>query len=97
MGGDLASIPDEETYVMLRDRAYKLLVAEWWIGLNDRDEEGTFVWSDGTTGGYRPWADGEPNDSGGEDCGHFWTAHGGMYNDMPCDRVQPYICQLETP
>ncbi|MEM7604960.1 MAG: MopE-related protein, partial [Myxococcota bacterium] len=39
----------------------------WWIGLDDRDSEGTFVWFDGTPlGSYQPWdisnpADPEPN------------------------------------
>ena len=43
-----------------------------WIGANDVDSEGTWVWSDGTPFTYSGfWATGEPNDWGSnEDCGH---------------------------
>ena len=34
-----------------------------WIGYNDIDNEGTFVWDDGSTSTYTNWADGEPNDA----------------------------------
>ncbi|XP_078275517.1 C-type lectin-like [Rhinoraja longicauda] len=39
-----------------------------WIGLNDRENEGTFTWIDGSSQSYRNWLSGEPNHSGNEDC-----------------------------
>ncbi|XP_022103539.1 snaclec rhodocetin subunit gamma-like [Acanthaster planci] len=31
-----------------------------WIGLNDAQKPGEFVWTDGTAGSYRNWSPGEP-------------------------------------
>ena len=47
--------------------------ANCWIGLNDLETEGTWVWADGSDSTYRHWAPNEPNDSGGvQDCGCTW-------------------------
>ena len=54
-----------------------------WIGYNDIDNEGTFVWDDGSTSTYTNWADGEPNDAiGNTNCVH--TYHTGEWNDGYC-------------
>ena len=50
---------------------------------NDIDNEGTFVWDDGSTSTYTNWADGEPNDAiGNTNCVH--TYHTGEWNDGYC-------------
>ena len=36
--------------------------SDCWIGINDRDNEGTFIWADGTESAYTRWSSGEPND-----------------------------------
>lgn len=76
-----------------------------WIGLNDREEEGQWVWPDGTlawAGGvdgvahaYTNWNAGEPNDSNGEDCAELRADSAtGSWNDLDCgddrDRV---VCE----
>ena len=46
-----------------------------WSGMNDREEEGTWVWASGERVGYRNWMAGEPNDyAGQEDCQVFCYA-----------------------
>jgi len=43
-----------------------------WIGLNDLEKEGTFVWPDGSQTSYQPWAFNQPDNltgPEGEDCG----------------------------
>ena len=34
-----------------------------WIGLNDRSDEGAYVWYDGSDSDYRNWGPGQPNNS----------------------------------
>jgi PKD repeat protein len=54
-----------------------------WIGLNDRAEEGTFVWVSGDKSSYRHWSPGQPdNNDGVEDCGHMYMT--GLWNDLNC-------------
>ena len=55
-----------------------------WIGLNDMSREGGFIWSDGSAVAYVNWDDGEPNNSGEEDCGLILAGKGGVWNDAKC-------------
>ena len=67
----------------------------WWIGLNDRDVEGTFRWHDGTTAVFLPWNEDEPNDGGGlfgaEDCVELLPP--GTWNDQGCEDPRPFVCE----
>lgn len=55
----------------------------YWIGLNDVDTEGAFVWSNGDAATYTNWAGGEPNNLGNEDYVVInWSANGN-WNDCP--------------
>lgn len=93
-GGDLASIHSDEVQAAVKDAAFDLLYANWWIGLNDIDEEGSWAWSDGSVFNYENWNPNEPNDSNGEDCGHLSTWGDGGWNDLQCGNSYPQICQL---
>ncbi|KAK0132904.1 C-type lectin domain family 10 member A [Merluccius polli] len=63
-----------------------------WIGLSDRDTEGTWKWVDGTNMTSSFWKDGEPNNYDGmEDCGV--TSVKGGWNDVSCTRPFPWICE----
>ena len=63
-----------------------------WIGINDIDNEGTFMWADGTESTYTRWGSGEPSDSGGdEDCGETFPNE--YWNDDSCTRLSLcYFC-----
>jgi hypothetical protein len=67
--------------------------SRFWTGGNDREDEGTFVWSDGEPLTYTDWRSGEPNDYGsGEDC--LVINDGGTWNDGTCESEFGYICQV---
>jgi hypothetical protein len=66
-----------------------------WIGLNDREEEQTFVWSDGhpyDPGEASPW--GYMGDTAGiEDC--VYIHEDGKWYDIDCLSVRRIICASE--
>lgn len=69
-----------------------------WIGLDDRETEGHFIWQTGTFVPFTNWHPGEPNDSGGnEDCTIMQDV-GALsirrWNDIPCDLNRAYFCEL---
>ena len=70
----------------------------WWIGLDDSAVEGRFDFSDGRswsppdTEPFTNWAGGEPNDSGGEDCGHI-IGFISAWNDIPCGVSFASVCE----
>ncbi len=69
----------------------------WWIGFNDADVEGDFVWSNGDPVGYTNWLDGEPNDDGiGEDFAVMNWAGTGSWNDLPGSVERRAVFELET-
>lgn len=68
------------------------------IGLTDSAIEGTFVWVDGTPLTFSNFADGEPNNAGGnfeEDCVMYAGARGG-WDDRPCSAAVPNIGTTPT-
>ena len=95
--GDLASVPDQATNDFLTTLTTDLV----WIGGNDIDTEGTWVWSDGTPWNYDSWRPGEPTNTNGEEDGLVLNyGETGLWNDLSVDGalcsdcpVPGYICQ----
>ncbi|KAK2840183.1 hypothetical protein Q5P01_013923 [Channa striata] len=72
-----------------------------WIGLSDRDEEGTWKWIDGTTMTFGYWDVEEPNNSvansnDGEDCAEIKVQKGHKWNDKPCNLFVRWICEKKV-
>jgi hypothetical protein len=61
-----------------------------WIGLSDRDVEGTFVWASGLSLLFTSWAASQPSDGIGEDC---VALTGGTWNDTPCNIDRGFVCE----
>jgi len=61
----------------------------YWIGLSDREEEGSFRWlSDMSAPTYSNWQKNEPNNRGGkQNCGQLWQKHGHRWDDERCSRT----------
>nr|XP_039249899.1 C-type lectin lectoxin-Thr1-like [Styela clava] len=98
-GGNLASagIRDEnirrEILPLVKSGGYKT-----WIGLNDIQEENTFIWEDGVTAtaGSTPWHEGEPNNfDGNEDCVEVVRRSNWELNDNICTHQYKYLCEIE--
>nr|QNH72454.1 toxin candidate TRINITY_DN20653_c5_g3_i1.p1 [Ceriantheomorphe brasiliensis] len=91
--GDLASINTAQQQAFI-DNQLKCLNNDikFWIGANDKANEGTFVWSDGSTMSYTNWAAGEPNDNTNEDCVEILTKTF-QWNDQQCSDINGYICR----
>ena len=71
------------------------------LGFHDRNEEGVFVWTDGTPNDYNEWGPGEPNNAGGDqDCSKWvdptvnvsWKP----WDDRSCSYhiFLPFVCKL---
>ncbi len=99
-GAFLVSIGDpvEETWVDatidVAGAGFGIIGSSWWMGFNDRTLEGTWVWDDGSLVAITHWYPGEPNDSGGEDCGTLNRFHPDLgWNDDACHTTKPYVCE----
>lgn len=92
-GGHLASVSSQAE----NDYVFGLRGAntEFWIGLNDKMTEGTYVWTDGTAFSFHNWKDGQPKWSsrGREDCVRLKETDGGKWNDKQCAGLKPYVCE----
>ena len=70
-------------------------LGDFWIGIHDRNHEGTFVYeSDNALLSSINWGAGEPNDNtSGEDCVEVKT---GNRNDIHCTEERSYVCTRDT-
>ena len=86
-GGHLVSVDGQPDSIF----AINVLgaTAEAWIGLNDLQREGTWVWTDGTAFGYENWEDKQP-DNPDHHCVAIGTAR--RWFDYSCGESRPFIC-----
>ncbi|XP_065683392.1 uncharacterized protein LOC100215503 isoform X1 [Hydra vulgaris] len=97
-GGNLLSVADntENTFISDQFKDTTIKNQHYWIGLNDIQKEGIFVWSDNSTSKFRFWnyRSGEPNNwNNNEDC--VEATYDGRWNDNSCDRLFGFICKVK--
>lgn len=87
----LITIKNQEENVYIQHR---LNGDKGWIGFNDRDTEGTFVWAGNQSSNFTYWAPHQPNDFKlNEDCVHtLGVAHKFTWNDVNCRSCHNYTC-----
>jgi hypothetical protein len=87
LGGHLVTINDEAEQIWL----INTFIGDkedprWWIGLNDLNQEGLWVWSSGEAPVFEDWCNGEPNDCcteiEGEENVALMNDHCGGWNDV---------------
>ncbi|NXC59127.1 MRC1 protein, partial [Aleadryas rufinucha] len=96
IGGDLACIHSEEEQSLIArlDRGY--IHYSYWMGLNALDSDGGFTWSDGSPVNFEKWSHGEPNNyDGNEKCGVFTGYLNMNWNDLFCEHMLDYVCQIK--
>ncbi|XP_066295830.1 C-type Lectin CRL-like isoform X2 [Branchiostoma lanceolatum] len=95
-GGTLAMPRDAETNAFLISLSANGRV-NFWFGLHDRREEGSFEWVDGSAlGTYNSWGPGQPdNYSGNEYCVFYaqLSSFEDKWHDAPCDWLYRSICE----
>ncbi len=92
LGWHLASIGSKDE----QDALYSVVApynTVFWIGFNDLEVEGDWVWADGSPVTYTNWRANEPNNGGpyGEQCAEIEPA--GQWDDQSCSDLQPWVCQ----
>ncbi|XP_055901599.1 CD209 antigen-like protein 2 [Biomphalaria glabrata] len=95
LGSNLFTIKVPEKLNILLN-AVKTFNVEYWIGLNDRDQEGVFRWvDDGSvwTKSFPLFAPYQPDNMLGEDCIQY---HPIFYpiNDYLCSHESRFICEM---
>ncbi|KAK7153565.1 hypothetical protein R3I94_007066 [Phoxinus phoxinus] len=87
-GADLIIINNTEEQGFVRKISSDVNV---WVGVTDRDVEGTWKWVDGSTLNSGFWSSGEPNSAvGDEDCA---LNRGPGLADYPCNDAFEWICE----
>ncbi|RAR47170.1 putative secreted protein (Por secretion system target) [Flavobacterium lacus] len=89
-GGHLASIPNAEVNQFIFDNAGNSRI---YIGLQDSQTEGVFVWENGERLTYTNWSPGEPNNSSNEDLVELDNTNG-RWNDTNGSATRLYFLEL---
>jgi hypothetical protein len=92
-GGGLAVLKTTEENRLVREAmAARFSAPRMWIGLNDRAEEGTWVWVSGAPMEHEAWLPEEPNNFNGESCVELY-ADSWRWNDRDCAYPLPSVCE----
>ncbi|XP_053915272.1 macrophage mannose receptor 1 [Cuculus canorus] len=96
IGGDLACIHSEEEQNLISSLRRDYLRYSYWMGLTALDSSSGFIWSDGSPVNFEKWAYGEPNNyDGNEKCGVFYGYNSMYWNDLFCEHMLDYVCQIK--
>jgi hypothetical protein len=97
MGGHLVSITDfsENDWIRSTFNGVSGVTNDFWLGYNDVQSEGNFVWSNGEVTNYENWNTGEPNNSGNEDYAQMTST--GKWNDVNGTVMGHGIVEISEP
>ena len=94
----LVSISDQAENSFVGQYVERIKNTKFWIGFNDMEEEGNFLWMDGSLGNFSNWHDNEPNNFNGEQ--HCTYIDVGRFNykwdDAQCRHSYSFMCKMLT-
>lgn len=97
---DACASESSSAYLFIPDDSSELaalgavVTGEYWIGVDDRTTENTFVNARGQPQTFLPWASGEPRDNmGGKDCVRALNAT--EFATDKCNFTKQYVCECE--
>lgn len=90
----LAMPKDEAANTLIADYVAKSGFFRVFIGVNDLEKEGQYVFTDNTPlQNYSNWREGEPSDPyGHEDCVEMLSS--GRWNDTECHLTMYFVCEF---
>ncbi|XP_034003343.1 CD209 antigen-like protein C [Trematomus bernacchii] len=92
-GADLVIVDSEEEQEFITS----MIKEQTWIGLSDREEEGTWTWVDGSPLTLTLWSPAQPDNFDEEDCAEIRSiVHSQSWNDKPCKIDLHWICEKEA-
>ena len=90
-GYDLVNIHSYEELLNIGDNLS--VVASIWLGLNDIEEEGEWVWSNGEEHNYVNWTMNEPNQFWSDEYDCAYITPYGEWGTSQCDYLSAYMCE----
>uniref|UniRef100_A0A6I8P9X3 Collectin-11 n=1 Tax=Ornithorhynchus anatinus TaxID=9258 RepID=A0A6I8P9X3_ORNAN len=94
-GGNLCMPKDEATNGLIASYVNQAGLSRVFIGLNDLEKEGSFVYSDcSPMQTFNKWRSGEPNNSHDEEDCVEMVASGG-WNDVSCHITMYFVCEFD--
>lgn len=91
-GHRLAYFDSQSQNDAVAEHAGSILSERWAIGLQDRDKEGDYRWTDGSVPSFWSWGDGEPSHRlDWFDC--IFMRKSGNWSEHNCVQDGPFICR----
>jgi len=92
----LVRIENENINEAVQEFAVKSGLGDYWIDANDNKDDGSWVYSDGTSIIYNKWYPGQPSRNSPKNCVNGLILNDGSWYTANCNKKFYVICQKNT-